>query len=294
MITGLKREAIDRLEVRKSLVDLWIDRGVLVFRGLDVDEEFHIALSEVFGKPDMHPIFKDRPDQHPVLIDIRSKKGSSVFRVDGELRGGWLPWHSDLIYVDRINRGGILRALSLPPRGGETGFVDRIAAYERMPQDLREKIEGLNVIYFAEFDTDLQKFGRDAKVDMVTRGPELLLTHQTPRYRSIHPMVYTQVETGRKVLNVSPWFAEGIEGMETAEGDALLAEVMNYAAPDELVYYHQWQTDDMVLWDNWRMLHCATGVPVDQERHMQRTTIHGDYALGRLEQGPGIEPRLAS
>lgn len=293
MVTGLSRSAIDRPDVRIALVELWIDRGLIVFRGLDPDEEFHVALSEVFGKPDIHPILRDKPGQHPVLTDIRHDREGSTFDIRGEVRGAWLPWHSDLIYVDRINRGGILRALTIPETGGETGFVDRIVAYQRLPQQLRERIADLSVLYYADFDTDRQRFGRDPEVRMLHRGSEMTRAHKTARYRSIHPMVFTQPETGRKVLNVSPWFAQGIEGMETPDGDALLEEVMSYAVPKDLAYFHPWRPGDMVLWDNWRMLHSAAGVPVEQERLMQRTTLHGDYALGRLEQGPGIEPRLA-
>jgi taurine dioxygenase len=85
------------------------------------------------------------------------------------------------------------------------------------------------------------------------------------------------------VLNVSPWFADCIEGMDTPEGDALLAEVIDHATRPARVYYHRWRQGDMVLWDNWRMLHCGCGVPPGVRRHMRRTTIHGDYGLGRVE-----------
>ena len=108
--------------------------------------------------------------------------------------------------------------------------------------------------------------------------------------RSIHPLVYTQAETGRKVLNISPWHAVGIEGMENAEGDALLREVIDYSIKPERAYFHKWEPDDMVLWDNWRMMHCATGVPEGEQRKMGRTTIAGDYALGRYEEAREAVP----
>ena len=95
-------------------------------------------------------------------------------------------------------------------------------------------------------------------------------------------MVYEQPGTGRKVLNVSPYFAMGIHGMPGPEGDELLAEVVQNVIDDAFAYYHQWNTtNEMVLWDNWRMLHSAKGVPANLSRSMQRTTIAGDYALGR-------------
>ena len=41
------------------------------------------------------------------------------------------------------------------------------------------------------------------------------------------------------------------------------------------------QAGDGIVWDNWRTIHCATGVPFDVERLAQRTTLVGDYKLGR-------------
>jgi taurine dioxygenase len=98
-------------------------------------------------------------------------------------------------------------------------------------------------------------------------------------------MVFTQAETGRKVLNVSPWFAVAIEGMENAEGDALLARVIDHCEDDRFAYYHHWQPEEMALWDNWRMLHSAYGVPENETRRLERTTIKGDYQLGRIVRG---------
>jgi taurine dioxygenase len=86
------------------------------------------------------------------------------------------------------------------------------------------------------------------------------------------------------VINVSPWFADGILGMENEEGDALLREVISHLVKPERSYFHKWVPGEMVLWDNWRMLHCATGTPPGMKRHMRRTTIFGDYALGRNEE----------
>jgi len=109
------------------------------------------------------------------------------------------------------------------------------------------------------------------------------MDHPSVQVRAVHPMVYRQPGTGRPILHVSPWFADGIEGMENAEGDALLAEVIGHVLRPELMYFHKWQEGDMVLWDNWRMLHCACGVPPSETRIMRRTTIVGDYGLGRRE-----------
>ena len=291
VVTDLSPDMLDDDSVRKALYDLWIDKGVIVFRGMEgIDTQ--LRLSEVFGECEEHPLLRgiDQPREHKLIIDVGyddSLGEGDIYEVNGEERGAWLPWHSDLVYIAEINHGGILRPIELPERGGETGFIDQIAAYDALPDRLKQAIEGKYVCYTYNVNSSEAKFGR--RPDRMVRISEKLIKameHAAVATRSVHPMVYTQKETGRKVLNVSPWFAVGIEGMENAEGDALLREVTDYCIRPERAYFHPWQMGDMVLWDNWRMLHCAAGVPAGMRRHMRRTTIAGDYGLGRMEQ-PG-------
>ena len=79
--------------------------------------------------------------------------------------------------------------------------------------------------------------------------------------------------------------AKGIEGREDADGDALLAAVCDeiVEAAKDLSYFHSWQPTDMVIWDNWRVLHSVSGMAPEHTRCMHRTTIAGDYGLGRFE-----------
>lgn len=284
VVSDLAPEAIQDPAVRRQLYDLWIDKGVIVFRGLaDLDTQIH--LSEIYGKPEIHPLLVgiDRPREHFVIAEIEYvREDGDLYQINGELRGGYLPWHFDLAYMDKINHGGILRGAVLPKRGGETGFIDRIAAYAALPEPLKQRIEGLRVIHRYLADATKAKFGeKPDRCIQLSRNIQLALEHPSVQTPVTHPIVYTQKETGRKVLNVSPWHAVAIEGMENEEGDALLGEVIDHLIRPELAYLHSWQDDDMVLWDNWRMLHCALGVPPGEQRKMRRTTIAGDYALGR-------------
>jgi taurine dioxygenase len=286
VVTDLDPASFDDPAVRRELHDLWVDRGLIVFRGLPSDEETHVALSAIFGRPEIHPLRDPAKPGRPELADIRYDPvfGDVCEFPDGSRRGAWLPWHFDLVYVDRINHGGILRPVVLPDDGGETGFIDQIAAYDALPAALQERIEGLDVLYRWDMDFSRQRFGATAGLQMLRMDPRAAKLMARPEGHAVvvHPMVFEQPETGRRVLNVSPWFALGIDGMEGPEGDALLAEVVARATDERGAYFHRWALGDMVLFDNWRMMHCAAGVPVDQRRHMQRTTIEGDYGRGRL------------
>jgi taurine dioxygenase len=292
VLPDLRPEQIRDPDIRRQLYDLWIDKGVIVFRGLtDLDTQIH--LSEIYGEPEIHPLLVgiDRPREHFVIAEIDYvEEDGDLYEIGGERRGGSLPWHFDLAYMDRINRGGILRGAVLPQRGGETGFIDRISAYDALPDDLKQRIDGLRVIHRFLADATKARFGdRPDKCLSLSRNISLALEHPSVQQPVTHPLVYTQKETGRKVLNVSPWHAVAIEGMENEQGDALLGEVIDRMIRPDLAYFHQWQQDDMVLWDNWRMLHCACGVPPGEKRKMRRTTIAGDYALGR-----GLETAVPS
>jgi taurine dioxygenase len=176
----------------------------------------------------------------------------------------------------------------LPLSEGETGFLDQIALYDRLPSRLKHQIKDLFVIYRADFHVENARFARlPTSLKRVRYGESTVKAQTQTRDapRVLHPMVFTQNETGRKVLNVSPWFAVGIDGQETEAGDLLLQEIIDHCLNDGRAYFHSWRPDDMVLFDNWRMLHSVRSIPGDSSRWMQRTTIEGDYALGRVETG---------
>jgi taurine dioxygenase len=289
-VTGLDADAIDDPAVADALRALWIDKGVILFRGV-AGLDAQLRLSALFGAPEEHPLLVgvDQKRTHHVIADIEyDEEEGDIYEIGGEPRGGFLPWHFDLAYLDRINRGGILRPHVLPRQGGETGFIDRIRAWETLPADLKAAIEGLSVVHAFSVDSTTAKFGE--RPDACLRlSPRIVRAAQHPvlQKRAIHPLVYAQPETGRKVLNVSPWHAEGIVGREGAPAaDALLHAVIDHMIGSEAPYLHQWREGDMVLWDNWRMLHSARGVPPGEARKMGRTTIAGDYALGRWEEEP--------
>ena len=88
--------------------------------------------------------------------------------------------------------------------------------------------------------------------------------------------------------------AEGIEGDETPEGDALLDRVSRaiFERAKELSYWHRWKPTDMLIWDNWRVLHAVSGHDPQYRRRMQRTTIKGDYGLGYFEGGASNDNRI--
>jgi taurine dioxygenase len=131
------------------------------------------------------------------------------------------------------------------------------------------------------------RFGRPADLKVLRHKAEPSGFAETAAAmpRAIHPAVWTRAD-GAKVLHLGPYMAQGIFGMEDAEGDALFEEAcqtVNRLAAVGCSYHHAWSPTEMVIWDNERLLHCVSGNRPEHERLMYRTTIKGDYGLGRFE-----------
>jgi taurine dioxygenase len=289
-VTGVTHEALQDPAIRRQINDLFEDRGMIVFEEIEPSSRMHVALSNVFGPLKDHPVKTvDRVDQDamPGVIDMRHNQEDPILvEIEGRQLAQWLPWHFDHCYNDELNRAGVLRAIDIPPEGGLTGFCDGVELYKDFPPELLRRIEGREIIYTLNVVYDEWKFGRPATFKSLhTRQDSIEMNKYAKTLpRALHPAVWTRKD-GRKVMHVSPWMAEGISGQETPEGDALLEAVCQEVSRKANAYFHHWKPTDMLIWDNWRMLHCVSGADPKHARRMQRTTIKGDYGLGRFEAG---------
>jgi taurine dioxygenase len=281
-ITGMTAANVDDADLRAEINAVFDDRGVILFSGVEETNAMQTALSQIFGSLQGHALDVPKGDDAtPGLFDIEY---GDVFEVDGEAMVSFVPWHFDACYTKELNRGGILRGIVTTPEGGLTCFADGVQLYQDIAPDLRSQFEGLNILYQSSLMFWNMKFGRPksynpVKVrDLIANMIEA--TKDAPR--SVHPAIW-QRKTGEKVLHVSPWQAAGIEGMETPDGDELLEALCQEIAAKAVPYRHKWRPGDMVIWDNWRFIHAVTGHSPEWPRKMLRTTINGDYGLGRFE-----------
>lgn len=287
-ITGVSLESLQDPAGRKLINDVFEERGLIVFEGLDASSELQVELSKVFGPLKDHPIPgvpRAIEGLAPGVINVLSGPGhSGIVEFGGQRYASWLPWHFDHCYNNQLNRAGVLRCVRSVPEGGLTGFADGVELYRRLSSRLRDEIEGCNIIYTMKMGLGSMRFGLLEGFREVVEHPGLkpTLEHARTAPRAIHPAVWTR-ETGEKVLHISPWMAVGIEGRENPEGEALLEAVCQELISQIVPYHHKWRPTDMVIWDNWRMLHSVTGHDPKLTRCIHRTTIKGDYGLGRFE-----------
>lgn len=270
----------------QAVRDIWIEAGLLLIRDPNADDEAQMRLSRLFGEmePAATADMNDPNNQFMMTLkyDPADDKGrfQTNYSFGGHDRAGYIPWHWDQSFMPTIVRGAVLRMEKPAARLGKTGFIDAIDAYDRLPEVLKARIEGLEVVYHFVTDFMQCKYGVPADLKALPREtPSGGTKYDFPPV--VHPMVITQRETGRKALKISPLQAQYVLGKDRAESDALLAELNGYLTDESHAYFHDWQKNDMMVWDNWRMIHHAQGVPLDVPRSARRTTIMGDYAVGR-------------
>ena len=171
-------------------------------------------------------------------------------------------WHTDSSFKRTPGKMSMLSAQDVVTVGGETEFADMRAAWDALPQERQQQLEGL----IAEHDY----FHSRKKVGLT---PESI----TPERRALRPavpqvLVRTHPANGRKSLYLASHITR-IFGMDDAEARRLVEELMEHAVQPQFVYSHRWTVDDVVMWDNRCTMH--RGRPHDESlrRAMRRATV---------------------
>lgn len=225
-------------------------RGVLVIRGLHLDNERQLAFSRSLGRVQPQGqggIFK-------ITIDPRENPGAEYVK-------GSFFWHIDGASDDVPNFAAMLSAKKLSTTGGMTYFANTYAAWEDLSDEDKALCENLKV--FHSFETS-QRY-----VNPEPTANELYYWQlKTPK---IHPLVWTH-QDGRKSLVLGST-CDHIVGMPKAEGRMLLARLRESAVRPENVYRHVWTEGDLLIWDNTGTMHRVDPYPLEEGRMMHRTTI---------------------
>ncbi|MBW8784697.1 MAG: TauD/TfdA family dioxygenase [Novosphingobium sp.] len=299
-VEGVTFDTLADPAVRDELNRVFEQRGMIVFENVESSAKMQVTLSKVFGPLKDHPTkstTRTAEDEAAGVIDMHyipnpndPYAGEGLVEIDGKLLARYSPWHFDHCYNDELNRAGVLRAPINAPEGGRTGFMDGIELYKQFPPELRERLESLNIIYTLDTRLSKMRFGVNFKPISEHASTKDLLKEVAIFPRAMHPAVWTR-RTGEKVLHVGPWMAVGIEHHEDSAGEAFFDEVCHEIVrrgEGSSAYWHDWKPTDMVIWDNWRMLHAVEGCDAKYERQTIRTTIQGDYGLGYFEDGKKI------
>ena len=236
--------------------ELLQQRGVLVLRGLHLDRDQQLAFSRTLGRVQPQGeggIFK-------ISIDPAESPGAEY------LKGSFF-WHIDGACDDVPNFAATLNARTLSTTGGSTYFANTYAAHDELSEADKNACEQLRVVHSFEFS---QRF-----VNPEPGSVELSCWQmRTPK---VHPLVWKH-QSGRRSLVLGAT-ADHVEGMDVAQGRALLTRLREWSTQPQFVYRHDWQPGDLLIWDNTGTMHRVDAYPVEEGRLMHRTTIEAEEAL---------------
>jgi taurine dioxygenase len=268
---GAEARGIDLRQVDDStfaaITRAWHDHAVLLFRNQSLSDADLIAFSRRFGGLDHAPVQENGRafvEGHPELYVVSNVLGADGAPI-GSLGAGEAVWHTDMSYLPQPPKASMLFALEIPPTGGDTWFSSMYAAYDRLPDDLKRRIEGLRVKHDGTYNS-----GGFVRSGVTPTGD--------PRTSpgTFHPLVCRHPETGRRALYLGRRRNAYIEGLSLAVSDALLDEIWAYATDDAIAWRHQWRVGDLVLWDNRATMHRRDPFDAHARRVMHRTQIKGE------------------
>ena len=258
-VRGVDVKTLDD-ETFAVLYRAWLDGNILVVPDQELEIDDFLRYSRRFGVVVPHPSKMTRHPDYPEITLL----GVNKFAADGTLddkiyRRGAEGWHTDGAYDQDPFKATQLYALAVPSTGGDTFFASMYAAYEGLPQRLKQRLDGRNGVF---------TYGGRRKAQALLDPED---RDWTPVF---HPIIRTHPETGRKALYFDPGKILRIEGVDEHESDALIDELTERMIQPEGEYRHRWRKGDIVIWDNRCSYHKAAGdYPPEEERIHWRVSI---------------------
>lgn len=245
---------------------------VVFFRGQDhLDEAGHEAFAELLGAPVAHPTVPSADGRYALGID--SHHGARANQ-----------WHTDVTFVPAYPAFSILRAVTIPPYGGDTLWANTATAYSHLPEPLRVLADSLRAVHSNEYDYAALK--PEALPEALVQYREVFTS---TKFLTEHPVVRVHPETGERTLLLGN-FVQRINGL-TGRDSRLLQDLFqaHIELPENTVRW-QWQAGDVAIWDNRATQHYGVDDSDDHERTLRRVTVDGEIPVGP----DGVPSRLIS
>ncbi|HEX5318512.1 MAG TPA: TauD/TfdA family dioxygenase [Stellaceae bacterium] len=261
--TGLPMDDAAFAEIRGALDA----HSVLVFHNQSLDDERQVAFSRRFGPLETSGKANPATGTHFARqsnLDIAT--GAVIPPEDRRMiyqKGNYL-WHSDSSFKPVPSLCSLLSGRVVPPEGGNTEFADMRAAYDALPDEIKQKLEGLVAEHSLVYSRET------VSTESLTAEMKAELPGAWQTMTRINPV------TGRKSIYAGA-HASHVIGWPRREGREFIAWLNEFATQPQFTYSHAWRAGDLVIWDNRSVLHRATAYDtVRHKRLMQRTTGGGD------------------
>ena len=236
------------------------EHSVLVFRSQTCTPDDHLAFAQRFGPINVNRFFKAAPENPAIALVLKEADQREAI---GE------GWHTDHSYDQIPAMGSILRAIELPPFGGDTVFVSMAAAFEALSPTMKDFVSGLTAVHSSR-----HAFGPSIKDSEGARTGRYVNPEEATQDAS-HPVVIRHPLSGRRGLYVNPVFTTHIEGLAPEESAAVLEMLYRHCERPDFQCRVRWSPGDITIWDNRATWHKAINDYHGHRRLMHRVTVEG-------------------
>ena len=260
-IPGVHAPSLSEQALR-TIFDLLLEHRFLVLPGQALDHDAYSAFGRQWGRPVLLIASRNRVETHPEIIRQTNSAATPEYA-----RNIANHWHCDSSYEEEVATTTMLYGVEAPEHGGETLFSDLVAAYRALPETRQRELERLQVRHATSAATPMP----DERISRPQDLPDAI--RQTVRVLDpvLHPLVQRHPATGRKALYGLGGSASAIEGLPEGEGQALLLELRAYAAEPRFCASYKLLPGDLLLWDNFSVMHRATPIAYSDEPNERRS-----------------------
>ena len=238
---------------------------VIYLPNQDITHEQHLQFARRFGPLQTLPQLLSVEGAEELQI-IR-REASDTGRIIGE------NWHTDSTYLERPPAAVVMRSISVPDYGGDTGFLNVCQAYDMLSPAYKKMLEGLNAVHSAS-----RTFGSAAKNHEKQFDAKNARTDLDVNFgdrECLHPIVATHARSGRKFLYVNRVYVQRIEGMTVEESAPILNYLYEHTSRFELTCRVRWSNNMVLVWDNRATMHKAIADYQGKYRYLVRATVAG-------------------
>lgn len=246
-------------ELRKA----WLEHHVLAFPDQKLNHDHMEMFAQQFGSFGEDPFFNPLPGRQYIAAVRREANDTNPIFAEH--------WHSDWSFLEKPPTGTILYSVDIPPHGGDTHFSNQHLSFESMPDEMRQRFEGLKAIHSPKLGYSPQGAYGDAE----KRGAmDICPSEEANHIYFTHPLAPHHEETGRRGFLSGLSYIVGFEGMGDEEAYQLIFELNAWQTREDFLYRHKWENNMLVMWDNRSVIHKATGGYEGYRRELHRITIY--------------------
>jgi alpha-ketoglutarate-dependent 2,4-dichlorophenoxyacetate dioxygenase len=266
-VTGVDLRELSEETRFPDIRALFEKHSLLLFKGQSLDEDAHGAFARLFGP------LEDRDadvagtaprDQPPLpVLTNRDEDGDGAMEVTSLAFLNLIAnryWHTDSTFLRTPALINAITAHVVPSSGGETEIASTRAAWQDLPQALKDRAEE-TVFLHSVLPSRIETDPRLAELPTVNR-------YQGQAWRAVWP----NPVTGEKALYIANHIY-GARGMDWTDARAFAEELIAFATRPEYVYAHAWEPGDVLVWDERATMHRVRPWPFEEVRTLASTCV---------------------